>query len=83
MSMGRAQSDSTFASADATEPSGYRILSPNHRISGVATVDSEAVWVEQGHEAIDVPREWIRGVLGGQEDRRAARWSAIRARIPV
>ena len=56
----------TFASADVTEPSGYRILSPNHRISGVATVDSEAVWVEQGHEAIDVPREWIRGVLGGQ-----------------
>jgi hypothetical protein len=55
-----------FASADAAEPSGYRILSPNHRISGVATVDSEAVWVEQGHEAIDVPREWIRGVLGGR-----------------
>ena len=53
-----------FASADATEPSGYRILSPNHRVSGMATVDSEAVWVEQGHEAIDVdPRVFLRGVL--------------------
>ena len=53
-----------FASADATEPSSYRILSPNHRISGMASVESEAVWVEQGHEAIGVPREYIRGVLG-------------------
>jgi hypothetical protein len=56
-----------FLSADATEPSGYRILSPNHRISGMASVEAEAVWVEQGHEAIDVPREYIRGVLNGGE----------------
>ena len=45
-----------FASADATEPSSYRILSPNHRISGMASVESEAVWVEQGHEAIGETR---------------------------
>ena len=58
-----------FASADATEPSSYRILSPNHRISGMASVESEAVWVEQGHEAIDVPRAYIRGVLNAGETR--------------
>jgi hypothetical protein len=52
-----------FASPDATKPSSYRILRPDHRISGMVTVDSEAVWVEPGHEAIDVPREYIRGVL--------------------
>jgi hypothetical protein len=51
-----------FASADATEPSGYRILSPDHRLSGVATVDSEAVWVENDG-AIENPRSWIRSVL--------------------
>jgi hypothetical protein len=55
-----------FASAEATEPSGYRILSPDHRISGVATVGSEAVWVEQGHEAIgDDPRVFLRTILSG------------------
>jgi hypothetical protein len=54
-----------FASADATEPSSYRILSGN-RISGVALVDSQAVWIEPGHEAIDDnAREYIRGVLSG------------------
>ncbi len=53
-----------FASADATEPSGYRILSPNHRISGMASIESEAVWVEQGHEAIgEDPRVYLRSVL--------------------
>ena len=53
-----------FASADATEPSSYRILSPNHRISGMASVESEAVWVEQGHEAIgEDPRVFLRTVL--------------------
>ena len=31
-----------FASADATEPASYRILSPDHRISGMAPVESEA-----------------------------------------
>lgn len=57
-----------FASADATEPSTYRILSPDHRISGVATVDSEAVWVEPGHEAIgDDPRVFLRTVLRADE----------------
>ena len=53
-----------FASADATEPSSYRILSANHRISGMATVESEAVWVEPGHEAIgEDPRVFLRTVL--------------------
>ena len=57
-----------FASADATEPSSYTILSPNHRISGMATVESEAVWVEQGHEAIgEDPRVFIRTVLSAGE----------------
>jgi hypothetical protein len=53
-----------FLSADATEPSSSTILSPNHRISGIAHVESNAVWVEQGHEAIgDDPRLFIRGIL--------------------
>ena len=57
-----------FASADATEPSSYRILSPNHRISGMASVESEAVWVEQGHEAIgEDPRVFLRTVLSADE----------------
>ena len=52
-----------FASADATEPSSYTILS-DQRISGMATVGSEAVWVEQGHEAFgDDPRMFIRTIL--------------------
>ena len=56
-----------FASADATEPSSYRVLSPNHRISGMAPVESEAVWVEQGHEAIgDDPRVFLRTVLAAE-----------------
>jgi hypothetical protein len=55
-----------FASADATEPSSYRILSPNHRISGVATVGSDKVWIEPGHEAIgEDPRVFIRTILSG------------------
>lgn len=54
-----------FASADATEPAGYRILSPDHRISGMATVDDEAVWIEPGHEAIgDDPRAFLGTILG-------------------
>ena len=33
----------------------------------MATVESEAVWVEQGHEAIESdPRVFLRGVLGGR-----------------
>jgi hypothetical protein len=52
-----------FTSADATEPSSYTILSGN-RISGMAFVDSQAVWIQPGHEAVDDnPREYIRGVL--------------------
>jgi hypothetical protein len=52
-----------FPSADATEPSSYTILSGN-RISGMALVDSEAVWVEPGHEAVDDnAREYIRSIL--------------------
>jgi hypothetical protein len=53
-----------FVSADATEPSSYTILNGNHRVSGMAPVESEAVWIEQGHEAIgDDPRRFIRGIL--------------------
>ena len=56
-----------FSSADATEPSSYTILSAN-RISGMAPVESEAVWVEPGHEAFgDDPRVWIRTVLNSEE----------------
>ena len=52
-----------FTSADATEPSSSTILSGN-RISGIAFVDSQAVWIEPGHEAVDDnAREYIRGVL--------------------
>ena len=57
-----------FASADATEPSSYRILSPDHRISGMAPVDDEPVWIEPGHEAIgEDPRVFLRTVLGADE----------------
>ena len=55
-----------FTSADATEPSSYTILS-DHRISGMALVESEAVWVEPGHEAIgEDPRVFIRTVLNSE-----------------
>ena len=51
-----------FASADATEPSSSTILNANHRISGMAPVDSEVVWVDPGHESFDVdPRMFLRG----------------------
>jgi hypothetical protein len=54
-----------FASAEATEPSSSTIVGADHRISGIAPVASEAVWVEPGHEAIgDDPRVFIRTVLG-------------------
>ena len=69
-----------FASAEATEPSSYTILS-DHRISGMAPVGSETVWVEPGHEAIgDDPRVFIRTVLNCRAKGRAARWSGIRVR---
>ena len=56
-----------FASADATEPSSYTILSGG-RISGMAPVESDAVWVEPGHEAFgDDPRVFIRTVLNSEE----------------
>jgi hypothetical protein len=57
-----------FTSAEAAEPAGYRILSPDHRISGMAPVESEPVWVEPGHEAIgEDPRVFLRTVLGADE----------------
>jgi hypothetical protein len=57
-----------FTSAEAAEPATYRILSPDHRISGMAPVESEPVWVEQGHEAIgEDPRVFIRTVLSADE----------------
>ena len=56
-----------FSSAEATEPSSYTILS-DHRISGMAAVGSDKVWVEPGHEAFgDDPRVWIRIVLNSEE----------------
>jgi hypothetical protein len=55
-----------FSSAEATEPSSFTVLSAN-RISGMAHVESEAVWVEPGHEAFgDDPRMWIRTVLNSE-----------------
>lgn len=52
-----------FTSADATEPSSYTVLS-DHRVSGLATVGSDKVWVEQGGEAIgEDPRVFIQTVL--------------------
>ena len=64
-----------FASADATEPSSSSILSANHRISGVAAVGSEAVWVEQGHEALgDDPRVFIRTVLRAEDGPPGCEW---------
>jgi hypothetical protein len=57
-----------FTSAEAAEPASYRILSPDHRISGMAPVESEPVWVEQGHEAIgEDPRVFLRTVLNAAE----------------
>ena len=56
-----------FASADSTEPTTYTILSGN-RVSGMAIVGSDEVWVEPGHEAFgDDPRMWIRTVLNSEE----------------
>ncbi len=56
-----------FTSAEATEPSSYTILS-DHRISGMGLVESQAVWVEQGHEAIgDDPRVFLLTVLNAAE----------------
>ena len=52
-----------FTSADATEPSSYTILS-DHRVSGMAVVDTDNVWVEPGHEAIgEDPRVFTQTVL--------------------
>ena len=57
-----------FTSAEAAEPVSYRILSPDHRISGMAPVESEPVWVEEGHEAIgEDPRVFLRTVLSADE----------------
>jgi hypothetical protein len=54
-----------FTSPEATEPSSFTILS-GKRISGMAPVESEAVWVEPGHDAIeDDPRVFIRSILDG------------------
>ena len=55
-----------FTSAEATEPSSYTILSDDS-ISGMATVGSDKVWVEPGHEAIgEDPRVYIRTVLSAE-----------------
>lgn len=52
-----------FTSVEATEPSSYTILS-DHRISGLAIVGSDKVWVEPGHEAIgEDPRVFLRTIL--------------------
>ena len=52
-----------FTSAEATEPASYTILS-DHRVSGMAIVGSDKVWVEPGHEAIgEDPRVFIQTVL--------------------
>lgn len=57
-----------FTSAEAAEPASYRILSPDHRISGMAPVESQPVWVEQGQEAIgEDPRVFLRTVLRADE----------------
>jgi hypothetical protein len=53
-----------FVSADATESASYRILRPDHRISGVDSVGSDKVWIEPGHEAIgEDPRVFLLGIL--------------------
>jgi hypothetical protein len=52
-----------FTSAESTEPSSYTILS-GHRISGMAIVGSEAVWVDQGDEAVgEDPRLYLLTIL--------------------
>jgi hypothetical protein len=55
-----------FASADATEPSSYTILSGN-RVSGMALVESEPVWVEQDEAIGDDPRVFLRTILNTEE----------------
>jgi hypothetical protein len=54
-----------FTSVDATEPSSSTILNANHRISGIAPVDSGMVWVEQtADEHFDAdPRRFLGEVL--------------------
>lgn len=57
-----------FTSAEVAQPVSYRILNPDHRISGMALVDDKAVWVEPGHEAIgEDPRVFLRTVLSADE----------------
>ena len=52
-----------FTSAEATEPASYTVLS-DHRVSGMATVGPDKVWVEQGGEAIgEDPRVFIQTIL--------------------
>ena len=55
-----------FASADATEPSAFRVLSGN-RISGVATIGSDKVWVEDDGAIGEDPRIFLRTVLSADE----------------
>ena len=55
-----------FASADATEPSSYRVLSGNTQ-SGVATVGSDRVWVEPDEAIGEDPRVFLRTVLNADE----------------
>ncbi len=56
-----------FASAEATEPSSSTILNGD-RVSGMAHIGSEAVWVDEGDPAIgDDPRVFLRTVLRAED----------------
>lgn len=56
-----------FTSAEATEPASYTFMSGS-RISGMAPVESQDVWVEPGHESFgDDPRVFLRTILGAAE----------------
>jgi hypothetical protein len=57
-----------FTSAEATEPSSYTILSSSHTMSGMALVESVAVWVESDEEVIgEDPRVFLRTILGAAD----------------
>jgi len=64
-----------FASADATEPSAFQVLSGN-RISGVATVGSDKVWVDDDG-AIENPRNWIGSILHASDGPRGCEMERV------
>ena len=72
-----------FASADATQPSGSTVINDNHRFSGMALVESEAVWIDRGTR----PSRTTRGCSSEGSSMpavgRAARWRGIRVRPAV